>query len=63
MYCPHQSIDHLHNSCKVYAGLMSQDAATTTVFSNVNNPLFRSNFPSNNSILINIVYQIITIPT
>ncbi len=34
---------------------MSQDAATITVFSNVNNPLFRSNFPPNYSILINIL--------
>ncbi len=40
---------------------MSQDVATITVFSNVNNPLFRSNFPPNYSILINIFYQIITI--
>ncbi len=40
---------------------MSQDAATITVFYNVNNQLFRSNFPPN--ILINIFYQIITIPT
>ncbi len=42
---------------------MSQDAATITVFSNVNNPLLRSNFPPNYSILINIFDQIITIPT
>ncbi len=42
---------------------MSPDAATITVFSNVNNPLFRSNFPPNYSIHINIFYQIITIPT
>ncbi len=42
---------------------MIQDVATITVFSNVNNPLFRSNFPQNYSILINIFYQIITIPT
>ncbi len=33
---------------------MSQDVATITVFSNVNNPLLRSNFPQNYSILINI---------
>ncbi len=33
---------------------MSQDAATVTVFSNVNNPLFRSNFHPNYSILIDI---------
>ncbi len=26
---------------------MSQDVATIAVFSNVNNPLFRSNFPPN----------------
>ncbi len=41
---------------------MSQDAATITIFSSVNNPLFHSNFPPNYGILINIVYQIITIP-
>ncbi len=33
---------------------MSQDAATITVFSNVNNSLFGSNFPQKYSILINI---------
>ncbi len=33
---------------------MSQDAGTVTVFSNVNNPHFRSNFPPKYSILINI---------
>ncbi len=42
---------------------MSQDAATITVFSNVNNPLFRSNLPQNYNILMDIFYQIITIPT
>ncbi len=42
---------------------MSQDAATITIFSNVNNPLFLSNFPPNYNILINICYQIITIST
>ncbi len=42
---------------------MSQDAATIIVFSNVSNPLFRSNFPQNYNILINIFYQIPTIPT
>ncbi len=31
---------------------MSQDAATINVFSNVNNPFFRSNFPPNYSIPI-----------
>ncbi len=44
----------IYTRCKVLAGFMSQDAATSTVFSNVNNPLFRSNFPTNYSILINI---------
>ncbi len=33
------------------------------ILSNVNNPLFHSNFPPNYSILINIFYQIITILT
>ncbi len=42
---------------------MSQDAATITVFSYVDNPLFHSNFSPNYSILLNIFYQIITIPT
>ncbi len=42
---------------------MSQDAATITLFSNVHNPPFRSNFPPNYSILISIFYHIITIPT
>ncbi len=41
---------------------MSQDASTNVKFSNVNNPLFRSNFPPNYSILTNIFYRIITIP-
>ncbi len=40
---------------------MSQDAATITVFSNVNKPLSIRICPKNYSVLINIFNQIITI--